>query len=437
MVNLNMRIATTHKNTDFDALASLIAATIIYPDAIPVLPKNVNPNVKKFISIHKDLFRIYAPNEIDVAKVDSLVVVDINDWSRLEGMKDLVDKDELEIILWDHHQAAGNITPDWQCHEEMGANITLMARTLKQENKTFSFIQATLFLAGLYEDTGNLTFPSTRVEDIYAAAYFLENGADLNVVSSFLSPAYGVKQKEILFKMLQSAKRSKLNGYSICFNKIDISGHVEGLAVVVRMCRELLNVDAAFGIFFNRERGMCIVIGRSNIDGINVGGIMQSIGGGGHHRAGSAVVRTLNPDVVEEMITDLIEGNQQSYVHISDLMSFPVFTLSSDDSMRKAEDTFRKKQYTGIPVVNEDKLVGILSRRDFKKLRKDSQLDAPIKAFMSTNVITVEPGKSIMKAAKLMVKHDIGRLPVMENGKIIGIITRSDLMLYFYDLVPD
>ena len=212
---------------------------------------------------------------------------------------------------------------------------------------------------------------------------------------------------------------------------------MEGLAVVVRMCRELLNVDAAFGIFFNRERGMCIVIGRSNIDGINVGGIMQSIGGGGHHRAGSAVVRRLKPDAVEEMITDLIEGDQRSSVHISDLMSFPVFTLSSDESMRKAEDALREKEYTGIPVVHEDKLVGILSRRDFKKLRKDSQLDAPIRAFMSTNVIAVEPGKSIMKAAKLMVKHDIGRLPVMENGQIIGIITRSDVMLYFYDLLPD
>jgi CBS domain-containing protein len=42
-----------------------------------------------------------------------------------------------------------------------------------------------------------------------------------------------------------------------------------------------------------------------------------------------------------------------------------------------------------------------------------------------------------MQAARLMVKHDIGRLPVVEGGRIIGIITRSDAMLYFYDLLPD
>ena len=53
-----MQIVTTHKNTDFDALASVIAATILYPASIPVLPRNLNPNVKAFLSIHKDLLQV-------------------------------------------------------------------------------------------------------------------------------------------------------------------------------------------------------------------------------------------------------------------------------------------------------------------------------------------------------------------------------------------
>ena len=56
---------------------------------------------------------------------------------------------------------------------------------------------------------------------------------------------------------------------------------------------------------------------------------------------------------------------------------------------------------------------------------------------MTTKVQVIEPGKSPMQAARIMVKHDIGRLPVVDNGRIIGIITRSDAMLYFYDLLPD
>jgi CBS domain-containing protein len=56
---------------------------------------------------------------------------------------------------------------------------------------------------------------------------------------------------------------------------------------------------------------------------------------------------------------------------------------------------------------------------------------------MTRNVRTITPGQSPLEAARLMVKHDIGRLPVVADGKIIGIITRSDAMLYFYDLLPD
>ena len=52
-------------------------------------------------------------------------------------------------------------------------------------------------------------------------------------------------------------------------------------------------------------------------------------------------------------------------------------------------------------------------------------------------MIVTQPDKSPMEAARLMVKHDIGRLPVVENGRLIGIITRSDAMRYFYDLLPD
>ncbi len=61
-----MKIITTHKGSDFDALASLVAATLVYPDAKPVLPGSVNANLKAFLSIHKDLFDFYSPTEIDL-----------------------------------------------------------------------------------------------------------------------------------------------------------------------------------------------------------------------------------------------------------------------------------------------------------------------------------------------------------------------------------
>lgn len=433
-----MEIVTTHKNTDFDALASVIAATLLYPKAVPVLPRNINPNVKAFLSIHKKVFSFMDSDEFDPKNVKRLIVVDVNKWDRLEGMKKLKNREEMEVLLWDHHPDKGDISANQSCQESMGANITLMVRQLKNEKIGLTPVQATLFLAGLHEDTGNLMFPSTRPEDAMAAAWLLENGADLNVLTSWLRPVYGEKQKNILFEMLRSEKIKRIRGYSVSFHKLDIEGHVGSLSLVVNMCREILNADAVFGIFTGEKKGKAIVIGRSRADGLDIGAIMRSLGGGGHPGAGSAMLNFVNPDTVEEMIAELIEGNQQASVRISDLMSFPVVTVTPDTSMKETGMLLREKGCTGFPVTENGKIAGIISRRDFRKIKKKSGENAPVRAFMSPKAVTVEPNRSPMQAAQLMVRHDIGRLPVVdEAGNLIGIVTRSDVMMYLYDMLPD
>jgi CBS domain-containing protein len=52
-------------------------------------------------------------------------------------------------------------------------------------------------------------------------------------------------------------------------------------------------------------------------------------------------------------------------------------------------------------------------------------------------VVTIAPTESPEQAARLMAKYDIGRLPVVEKGHVIGIITRSDIIRFFYNLLPD
>ncbi len=432
-----MHIVTTHKNTDFDALASVIAATLLYPESIPILPKSLNPNVKAFLSIHKDLLQISTVDDINLTEVSRLTVVDVNRWERLDRMAGLEGQPDLEIFLWDHHFNQGNIQPDFQCLERTGATVSLLIRQLKKGGQLMTPIQATLFLAGIYEDTGNLTFPSTTAEDAYAAAYLLEQKADLSVISNFLRPAYGEKQKNILFKMLAKAERTSIHGHKLSISKIEVRGHVDSLAVVVRMYMEIVNVDLAFGIFSDSQRQQCMVIGRSSTDGFDVGAIMRNLGGGGHPHAGAALLKCASADAAEKQIQDLIRGDQQASPQISDLMSFPVMTVAADTPMDDVARILRQKGCTGLPVVNEGALVGMISRRDFRRIKKESQLTAPVKAFMSHNVKTIDPGRSPLEAARLMVKHDIGRLPVVEAGRVIGIITRSDAMLYFYDLLPE
>ena len=431
-------IITTHKNTDFDAAASVVAAQLIYPEARVVLPRQINPNVNRFLSIHKDHFDFPRVHEVDLEETQKLVVVDTNDWRRLDRLDALREKPGLSIDVWDHHPGNGNIEATWSCCETVGANITLMLRKLKENRSLMTPMQATLFVLGLYEDTGSLSFPSTCPEDAHAAGYLLERKADLNVAGHFLSPVYNQRQKEVLFELLKTVERRKINGYRIAMGKVLVEGHISNLARVVRMYMDIANVDAAFGLFQSKGGKKCMVIGRAASEGLDIGGIMRCLGGGGHAAAGSALLKGVNTDAVEAMITDLITGNQQASVQVGDLMSFPVFSVASDTSMAEARLLMREKDCTGLPVIDDGRLVGVISRRDFNRLRKESQLQSPVKAFMSRSRLqTIGLGASPLQAANVMVKHDIGRLPVMEDGRIIGIVTRTDTMRYFYDLLPD
>jgi len=377
-------------------------------------------------------------DEFDPEKADSLIVVDTNRWDRLDSMEDLEKKENLEIILWDHHMNEGNIDAVQAVVEETGANISLMVREMRKQNMSLTPIQSTLFLIGLYEDTGHLTFPSTTATDAYAAAYLIENQADLNIAGIFLNPPYEREQKEILFEMMQQTEKIDISGSRVSVNIVRIEGHVQMLSMVVHMYRKIINADAVFVIFV-RDNDNCMIIGRSDVSSINVGAIMRRLGGGGHPAAGSAMIRRkcTNPLGMRKRLLDLLMHEQQESAQISDIMSFPVKTISPELSMREAQLFMKENHIKGIPVTEEEKMVGILTTGDFKKVRKESQWENPVKAFMNREVQIIEPGASPVEAAKLMVTHNIGHLPVLENDRIIGIISRSDTLMYFYDLLPE
>ncbi|MBN2060166.1 MAG: CBS domain-containing protein, partial [Deltaproteobacteria bacterium] len=390
--------------------------------------------VRAFLSIHKDHFNYYTSKEVVFDNISRLIVVDANRWDRLEDMNALRDRKGLDIHLWDHHENEGDISAGWRLVRKIGAATSLFVMRFEEEKRSISPIEATLFLAGIYEDTGNLTFPKTTAADARCTGFLLEQKADLGMINTFLRPVYGPDQKDILFEMLKESSRVKINGFNISLTRIEIKGHTPGLALVVEMYQDIVNVDAAFGIFYETERERCIVIGRSRGDSLNIGAIMKAMGGGGHPNAGSAMLKMVNPAQAEEWIIELIQNYRQTDSLVGDLMSSPVHTLSPDITMKEAALLFREKGCTGFPVVSEGELVGVISRRDFKKIKNDDRLSLGVKAFMSTKIITAWPEQSMNHAARLMVKHDVGRLPVVKDGKLIGILTRSDAMRYYYDL---
>lgn len=433
-----MLIATTHKNTDFDGLASIIAATLLYPGCVGVVPKMTNRNVEQFLSTHKTAFNLILPHEVDHQEVKKLVVVDTNQWQRLDRMEKLAARDDLEIDLWDHHMTGnGDIVPTWSCKEQIGSTVTLFVREMQKRNMELTPLDSTIMLIGLYEDTGHLSYPSTTAEDARAAAYLLDNRADLNVTGFFLQPPYEENQKEILFEMMKETEKITVNTNTIGVNIVRLDKKVSNLATVVNMYRKIVNVDALFVIFTNDNRNT--VIGRSGAENIDIGRLLSGLGGGGHRGAGSATIKSseMSASEIKQRILTELRADRAESARISDIMSFPVISVPPATPMKEVRDLMSKKKIRGIMVMEEEEIHGIIVLWDLKRVKKEQHWDSPVKAFMARDIITIEPAAPPSTAARIMIENDVGYLPVVENNKVIGIVTRTDILTYYYDLLPE
>jgi acetoin utilization protein AcuB len=115
---------------------------------------------------------------------------------------------------------------------------------------------------------------------------------------------------------------------------------------------------------------------------------------------------------------------------ISRLMTYGAETISSHDSLRTAATMMKRGGYRRIPVVDDDKLVGIISDRDIRA--HAGYLDSTkITAAMTSDPKTATPSMTVEDAARLMISHKIGGLPVTEDGKLVGIITTTDVLKAF------
>ena len=306
----------------------------------------------------------------------------------------------------------------------------------KQQKLHLTPLQATLFLLGLYEDTGQLTFSSTTPEDARAAAFLLEQGADLNIAVDFLNMAYGEVQKKVLFRLMRDAEQHEIKGKRVGIGVVNINKHVE-LAMVVQLYGKIVNADAVFVVFVN-ESGGYFIIGRSGTPEINVNTVLQRFGGGGHPGAGSATINDphMAAGEIRQKIIAALHEVQRGGALVADMMSFPVTSVTPDTPMHEIRHIMEEEKIRGVVVEEEECLQGIVVLWDLKKLKLRKQWNSPVKAFMNRKVTTISPEALASEAADLMVQKNIGHLPVVQGEKVIGIVTRTDIINYLYGMLP-
>ncbi len=427
-----MEVIISHQSTDFDSLAAMVAAKKVYKDALLVFTGAVERNVKKFISIYGELIEITPFKKIKIEEITKLIIVDTRIKRRIGPFANVLKKRDLEIHIYDHHPStADDIKGDIDVIEEVGATTTIILRKLKEMNLEISPIEATLFALGIYEDTGSLTFSTTTIDDINSISYLFDKGIKLKVVANFMNIGVSLAQKKLLNQLLLSSKEIFCKGIRINMAKAEAKNYTEGLALLTHRLIEIENSDVFFTIVKMVER--IYIVGRSRTNSVDVDEVLRELGGGGHFQAASAIVKDLSLDELEKKLIKILERKVRVGITAKDIMSSPVKTVNTSTSIEETKKILLRYGHNGIPVVEEDKLKGIITMQEVNKAKQHGLGKELVSKYMSNQIINVTLTTPLTEIQELMIDNDIGRILVVnQESKLVGIVTRTDLIRNLY-----
>ncbi|RMH69921.1 MAG: CBS domain-containing protein [Gemmatimonadetes bacterium] len=430
-----MEIITTHTKIDFDGMASMIAAHKLYPDAIPVRLRSFQPNVKKFLSLHRDIFRFQPIQRIPVDRIHRIILVDTSTLSIVENLAPILTKRDVDVIIYDHHPRPEHaIQANEAIIRNVGATTTILVQLLKEKNIPLTPIEATAMALGIYADTGNLTYNRTTAEDVEAVAYLFRQGADVTAIRRFLKVIFTQDQKRILYRLIRSAVKFSVNNNKIMIGAVEIEHYIDDLTLVTQRLADIEEADAVFCFYYDQQRDIVYIIAKSQTDNIDVGKLMTGFGGGGHARAASAQIPKGTLTALKARLYQQLKKVTVSPLTVGEIMTSPVSRISIDTPISEVENFMEKNQIHGLPITNDQgELVGIISKTDVEKARVNQLMHAPVKGFMTKQIKTISPQDTLDKAEALMIMHNIGRLPVLDAGQLVGIITRTDVLKHLYN----
>ena len=430
--NKDVTVITAHVNADFDALASMLAAQKLYPDALVIFPGSQEKNLKNFfINSMAYLFNMVDINRIDFGSITRLVLVDTRQTSRIGKLANLLDKPGIEIHIYDHHPPTDNdIKGQIEVHGETGANVTILTEIIRDRKIRISPDEATIMCLGIYEDTGSFTFSSTTERDFLAAAYLLSQGANLNVVSNLIAREFSPEQVVLLNDMIQAVTRYYINGIEVVVTSVTMEKYMPDFAFLVQKMVKMENLDAIFAIA--RMENKIYVVARSRINEVDVGAILTPLGGGGHPYAAAASIKGKTLAQTETGLVEILYEKIRASRQAKDLMSSPAISISPDVTCKKARNIITRYNLNALLVTEKINgtvtLCGYITRQVIEKALYHKLDRVQVKDYMTTEVATVAQDADLIEIQKKIIDNKQRILPVMENETIAGVITRTDLL---------
>lgn len=432
-----MLLILTHENADFDAISSSVAAAKLNPEGRPILPRRINRNVKQFLTLYWDAdFFVYL-EDWHRQRVDDVILVDTMSLPNIRGMK----PERVQVQVIDHHELLEEKKENWHYHlETVGAATTILVERMSAAGLVLTVNEATLFLLGIYEDTGSLTYDSTTVRDVQAAAWLLKQGADLSIVRRFQSIPLSEAQQTLYQQLNTAVEWHRQAGQIIAISAVTAPENFEDeISAVAHHLRDALVCDGLI-LLVKLKANYIQLVARSINDYIDVGELARRLGGGGHERAAAATIIDRELASVREEILSLLPDIIRPVATVAQIMSYGLKTIPATMLVEEAAVMMQRSGHEGYPVVDpaNGRLVGLLTRRAVDRAVNHQLRNIPVRQVMRAGLVTVRPSDSVKRVQQLMIEEGWGQVPVLaekdknkadtEGDRLIGIVTRTDII---------
>ncbi len=415
---------------DLDCIGSMVLARCLFPDHRLVKSRLIHPVARNLYNLYQNQLNFLPIEELKDEEIERIVIVDTRSQARVKENFKYIRPEKAVIEIFDHHPSDTADIEGAEIHEDdCGANTTLLGMELLKRGISVSPEEATIALTGIYADTGNFSHENVQSADFQVASFLIQKGASLKLVMTFLKSLKEEHQLTLFHDLLNRLVYKDFNGHFIILSYMELEKQVGGLAAVAEKIFEVENPDAFFAVFAFRKENQALVIARSQKEVIAVNKILKIFGGGGHAQAASALFKNEPGRLVYETLEEYLKTALIPAVTASRIMSKDVSVIREDWSLMEASIFLEEISHTGAPVINEaGKLAGFMTLRDIMKGRKAEQMHAPVKAYMTRKVISGRPKTTIREIETLLFTNNIGHLPIMEGERVVGIVTRSDYL---------
>lgn len=428
----DLTVITTHINADFDAMASMLAAQKLYPEALVVFPGSREKNLRNFfIQSMVYLFNLAEVKDINMQEVNQLVLVDTRRTDRIGKLSEILKNPDVTVHIYDHHsKKKDDIQGDFEIYRQAGATATLLVEIIREKKIHISPEEATIICLGIYEDTGSFTFSSTTAEDLLAASFLISIGANINVISNLITREISPEQVGYLNDLIQAAVRYTINGVEIVVTTISMDHYLPDFSFLVHKMVKMEGTNAIFALAMMESK--IYVVARSRTNEVDVGNILSTFGGGGHPSAAAASIKGQTLTQVEHALVEALPKHVKSQRHASQLMSSPPICVMHDVNCSEANTLLTRYNVNALLVISEQdqeqKLLGYITRQVIEKAIHHDLGHAPVNDYMSTEIAITTPEADLVEIQEKIIGHKQRILPVISDDKIHGVITRTDLL---------